>query len=353
VLNQAHQDHEKQLSLQLNLARHQIEVSTDDLNSAMGLMMTEDDIATEELLDRKVDLSALTEDMTFADAIEVLRNSVDPPLPIVVMWADINENAFMEPEQPIMISGKGLSSVRLGKGLKILLQGLTGSQNFELGYYIEDGIITVATKEFVSRVREKSLPLNIESEQSTAEDMARKRDFLRDSQSYESSTAQMKARRMAIEDQIQRTRAEIHMKVDRDPIRQELEAIVDVYIAEKKAGRGGGPEFKEKISRARIELARRREEISRSVGGNRLEALMSDLASMAIHFAEEEAALTVMNKHLGQIERRLEKARQLAPQMSQIKRARQNLDYAQTQVSALTIRLAGLQAPNVSIIGGE
>jgi hypothetical protein len=80
---------------------------------------------------------------------------------------------------------------------------------------------------------------------------------------------------------------------------------------------------------------------------------MSDLARLAIGFAEEEAALAVMNKQLGQIERRLEKARALAPQMSQIKRARQNLDYAQTQVSALTIRLAGLVAPNVSIIGGQ
>jgi hypothetical protein len=39
--------------------------------------------------------------------------------------------------------------------------------------------------------------------------------------------------------------------------------------------------------------------------------------------------------------------------MSQIKRARQNLDNLQAKVSWLTVRLAGLVAPNVSIIGGE
>ena len=352
VLNQAHQDHEKQLSLQLNLARHQVEVSTDNLTSAVGLTLTEDDVATEKLLDRKVDLSIFFEDMTFSDAIEVLRNSVKPPLPIVVMWADINENAFIGQDQAIMISGRGLSSVRLGKGLKILLQGLTGSgQNYELGYYIEDGIVTVATKEFVSRAQKKS-PQNIETEIPTALDMARKQDLLRKSQSFESTIAQMKARREAIQKQIAVTRLEIDVKVDRDPIRRELQGIIDAYQGEIKTGRGG-TELKEKIARARIELARRREEISRSVGGNQLEALIGDLTSMAIDFAEEEAALTVMNKHLGQIERRLEKARALAPQMSQIKRARQNLDNAQARVSWLTIRLAGLVAPNVSIIGGQ
>ena len=104
--------------------------------------------ALNKQLNSRVDLSAFTEDMTFAEAIDILRNSVDPQLSIIVIWSDLSENAFIERDQAIQISGMGLSSVRLRTGLDRLLQAVGGGFT-ELGYSIGDGIVTVATEEYL------------------------------------------------------------------------------------------------------------------------------------------------------------------------------------------------------------
>jgi hypothetical protein len=52
---------------------------------------------------RTVDLSALTFHTTFSEAIDILRNSAEPPLKIVVLWKDLSENAYVEPDTPIKI----------------------------------------------------------------------------------------------------------------------------------------------------------------------------------------------------------------------------------------------------------
>jgi general secretion pathway protein D len=109
------------------------------------------DILVEEQLNQVVDLSMLTPDTSLADAIDIVSNSSQPPLTVVVLWGDLSENAFIEPEEPIKMSGRGLSAVRLRTGLERLLQAAGGGLA-DLDFVIEDGVITVATKE--------SLPAN-------------------------------------------------------------------------------------------------------------------------------------------------------------------------------------------------
>ncbi len=113
------------------------------------------DAAVYVQLDQMVDLSSLTETTSLADAIDILRTSVEPALIIVVMWSDLSENAFVEQSTPINMSGEGLTNVRLRTGLKRLLQAV-GGVTIEglplLGFSIEDGIITIATTD--------SLPAN-------------------------------------------------------------------------------------------------------------------------------------------------------------------------------------------------
>jgi type II secretory pathway component GspD/PulD (secretin) len=89
-------------------------------------------------------LSDITPEMTLSEAIDKIRDSVDPPLKIVVRWKDLEENAYIE--RDTVIGMQGLSGIPVGKGLKELLDSISGGVT-KIDYIVDDGIITVATKE--------------------------------------------------------------------------------------------------------------------------------------------------------------------------------------------------------------
>jgi len=93
-------------------------------------------------LDEVVDLSALTPVMTLSEAIEELKNSVEPPLKIVVLWRDLSESATIEPDTPINMDG--IPAIRLGTGLENLLKAVSGGF-VDLDYVVQNGVITIAT----------------------------------------------------------------------------------------------------------------------------------------------------------------------------------------------------------------
>ncbi len=100
------------------------------------------DAAVYKQFDTVVDLSALTPDTPFEDAIEIVRISVDPPLKIVVRWKDLEENAYVE--RDTVIGMQGLNGIAVGKGLKELLDSVSGGFT-TINFAVEDGIITIAT----------------------------------------------------------------------------------------------------------------------------------------------------------------------------------------------------------------
>jgi len=102
-----------------------------------------DAIVYKQLLE-VVDLSALTPDMTFGEAIDVIRNSVEPPLKLFPNWKDLEENAYIDQGTPIDMQGE--VGMPLGKALELLLDLVSGGLT-EIDYLVEDGIITIATQE--------------------------------------------------------------------------------------------------------------------------------------------------------------------------------------------------------------
>jgi len=82
--------------------------------------------------------------MPFSEAIDILRNSTDPPLKIVVLWRDLSENADVEKDTPIYIDG--VSGIPLRTSLKLLLRAVS-SGPAKLDYVVEGGIIIVGTKD--------------------------------------------------------------------------------------------------------------------------------------------------------------------------------------------------------------
>jgi len=102
------------------------------------------DVRIYSQLDEVVDLSALTATMPLSVALDEIKNAVDPPLTMVVLWRDIYENAGVE--QTTEINMDGLSAVRLGTGLDNLLKAVAGGfGDDEIGYVVDNGVITIAT----------------------------------------------------------------------------------------------------------------------------------------------------------------------------------------------------------------
>lgn len=95
-------------------------------------------------LKQKADLSELTVETSFSEAIEILQNSTTPPLKIIVLWRDLRENADVERTTPIYFDG--VSGIPLGYGLEILLRSVSRSPN-QLSYVVQGGTILIASKE--------------------------------------------------------------------------------------------------------------------------------------------------------------------------------------------------------------
>ena len=100
------------------------------------------DVAVYGQLEQVVDLSRLSPTMPFSEAIDIVRNSVEPALKVVVLWRDLLDNAEIEPTTAINMDG--IPAVRLGTALENLLKAVAGGFA-DLGYVVENGVITVAT----------------------------------------------------------------------------------------------------------------------------------------------------------------------------------------------------------------
>jgi hypothetical protein len=100
--------------------------------------------AVSKELNKPAYIFEFTPGMSFAEAIEQIKYCVDPPLPIVVIWKDLLDNADIDRTTPIEMDA--ISGVSPGAALRLLLASVSGGYD-RLGYIVEDGIIMIATVE--------------------------------------------------------------------------------------------------------------------------------------------------------------------------------------------------------------
>jgi type II secretory pathway component GspD/PulD (secretin) len=112
--------------------------------------LSEEDANVYKQLETRVNLSALTPDTPFNEAIETIRTSIDPPLKIVVIWKDLEDNAYIQTDAAIGMQGD--NSSKLKDGLEDLLRAVSGG-GATINYVVKDGRINIATT--------ASLPLNL------------------------------------------------------------------------------------------------------------------------------------------------------------------------------------------------
>ena len=193
--------------------------------------------------------------------------------------------------------------------------------------------------------------------------LSEKSNLLREKQNLEMELARLQGRMPAIDEQIMRIKKEIEEKIQADQVNEELRKILNLQIkylegVEKLADNGRVQdteitEAEEKVARAKIELARRREQIGASAGTDQLAKFSNELAMQAIDMAEKKAMLGIVSNQLNQTEQQLTFADITDPQVSRVRLATQALETAERRVNELNARLVNLQLPMVSVLGGE
>ena len=157
--------------------------------------------------------------------------------------------------------------------------------------------------------------------------------------------------------------ARIKKQLENDSITMELQNIVEmsgklVIEAEKEVQAGTISSFqldelKEKLARARIEIARRREQLSSSVGGNLIESLNKELADRSIQATQDEASIQSLEQQLVEAESLLAKADDYELLSLKADIAKQNLQESILWRDRTSRQIRFLQSPMVSILGGE
>jgi len=444
ALDEAYDARQEQIEDEIHLAeewREEAEEQLSELKDELGEIRSTPsighdpaDYAVYEQLDQIVDLSTLTPSMPFSEAIEELKNSVEPPLKIVVLWRDLLDEAEIEPITEINMDG--VPAIGLGKALELLLKAVSSGAVDELGYAVDKGIITIAaaeslprrletrvydipalahaavgdddlvqliqetvepeswyeaggegtiriymgkklairqTREVHSKIEDllaglrqaitASASADIPADISVEMLLEKKHSLLRDKQTLELDVARMEARRPAIEERIPFIQREVHMKIHEDPIIGELQRLLDLQVQslegtkelvkQRAVSHSEFADAEGKVARAKIELARRREELSKSAGGDQLAKFANDLTTLTIDLTGKKAELQVLSKQLDQTQKQLTALSVSDPQVSKIRLVTQALEMADRRVNELESRLAYLQEPTVTVLGAD
>ncbi|NLT76508.1 MAG: hypothetical protein GXX98_08305 [Planctomycetes bacterium] len=311
-----------------------------------------------EQLSTIVDVSALTPGMPFSEAVELLKNAVEPPLPIVVLWKELQQFSGIDSTTAIEMDGP--SSIRLETALKMVLEAVGGGQRPAVSYQIDNDVVVVRLKDLQTAQGESAATGHQEDAQELA---AHRRDLSNQIRNLEMQMAGREARRQAIEEQIAQTSYEAERKLAQDTVTKEFETLVQMIEMrlsqvrkEVDAGRLPQSELtqaQENLTRARIELAKRQEELTKDVGGGRLDSLNSELSQMAIETAEQRARLEVFRTQLDETQRRLARASAFDPQAARLRTAQQALSIAERQIAELTNRRVQLQRPSVTVMAAD
>ena len=361
--------HRNELGGEIHAAQEERETAERELSEVIAVegSSTEADHETRRQLLEIVELGELNPEMAFGDAIESLKHSVNPSLKIVVLWRDL-DNIGIDQADPIQMDS--ISGVKLGKALELLLKSVSDEPG-EVRYEIEDGVITIGTRKMVRSHRAEG-PEITQPRVSVKKLLERRQDLLGQKWDYEMDIAQKRARQDAIEQQIQHTQVLIERNLERDPIARELQVMIEMHIERVNRIRGSAAkkgssgleaqeffkvglrdEARENLAKAKIELARRREDLNKTAGGDRLDDYNRDLAGQAIERAENEAVLKLLDERLKQTEAQLKEASRFAPRIARIDLGKERLEVADHRLNELKIRLAGLRRPTVTVVGAD
>jgi len=96
------------------------------------------------LLNTPVDFSLVNEETTLEEALQILSDSVQPQLPLVILWNDLEANAMVEKDMPIGIGGVG--KVKLKQALELVLHSVSQRAQTKLLLSLQGNVLTIGTQ---------------------------------------------------------------------------------------------------------------------------------------------------------------------------------------------------------------
>jgi hypothetical protein len=96
------------------------------------------------LLDRPVDLSSITPATPFREALEQVRTSIEPALPMMINWNDLRQNAFIEETSPVGVDGLG--HMGIGQALELICNAVDGGKG-QVSFTQRGRVLVVASKQ--------------------------------------------------------------------------------------------------------------------------------------------------------------------------------------------------------------
>jgi len=110
----------------------------------VGEESTNANAAVEKQLDEIINLPGFSPEMQLREAINLIKNSVSPPLEISVNWGDLYNNANIDQTTPINMDP--LTNVTLRTALNLLLQSVSAGVA-QLDFIVKDGVVRIATQQ--------------------------------------------------------------------------------------------------------------------------------------------------------------------------------------------------------------
>jgi hypothetical protein len=107
-----------------------------------------DDYDLQALLKTKINLSSLHSETPLQEALQIISGSLEPRLPIVVFWSDLENNAYVDRDTPIGVEGFGWISA--AQGLDAILYSVSG-YGVPLKFTLKGGILKVGTVNSLSQ----------------------------------------------------------------------------------------------------------------------------------------------------------------------------------------------------------
>lgn len=185
-------------------------------------------------------------------------------------------------------------------------------------------------------------------------------------QKRQSAMMQMASDEALIEATISRITKEQNRRkelVENDPIAKEFKSIIDVHERRLKdtqklyeAGRVPAADIqdiREKIIKARIELARRQEEVSNPPGSIVLSSLNDEVADLSIKVTIAQQEIGSLIDQLGEADGLLAKADRYELLSLKADIAKQSLEEALLWHARLGRNIRSIQPPDVTVIGAE
>ncbi|MHC4456290.1 MAG: hypothetical protein ACYS0I_04195 [Planctomycetota bacterium] len=162
----------------------------------------------------------------------------------------------------------------------------------------------------------------------------------------------------AISEQIAKTENKAKEQLEKDPVTKELVALLKsqqqhLENTQKLAPFAELATAEEKLARARIELAQRREQITKNAGGELLGQLNNRLAELSIQRTQTLANYENLRHKIDRAEQLLKRADTFELESLKAELAKQNFREATLLNNRMKRRISLLQPPTVSVFGAN